>query len=217
MNDAYAKRQALESPDTFASVIHAIIIQQYGEAAYDWDALTIAMEVKQDFDADISPQALDRFCALQVVMANDSFFKRVDAFMGICNTLTEGSPFADMFNQVTTEELAWGIAEVSLNREILPISYGVRKYIQVTLKNDGYPEGNYPSILEEFMTESAPKSSDIRKGLADLANRDNINVFIDGQLHDLVHQFNKIPSLRSVDDIILRRDMNEFVGSVLKS
>lgn len=217
MDDTYAKKQAIESSETLGTVIHAIVLQQYGQDVYDWDPLTVALELRDDFQAEIHSQTLDRWSAMQVVMVNDAFFKKMDAFLGISNTLAEGLPFFDMFNEVTTEEAAWAVTEVSLNRELLPFSYAVRKYIKLILDNDGYSEGNYPAALEEALTIGHPQAIDIRKELvvSGSENRDNTERFIDEQLKILVYQFNQIPSLKSVDNILLNRSMDEFVSTII--
>ena len=157
---------------------------------------------------------VDRWSAMQIVMTTDAFFKRLDAFMGICNTLSSGVPFFQTFDPVTTEEAAWAISEVSLNRELLPFSYTVKQYLKQILMADGFSEGDYPDVFEEVF-ERKPSALDIRKQLrGGGTNRDNITAYIDEQLKDLTHQFNEIEDLKDLDDLILQRSMDEFVGTV---
>jgi len=214
-DDSYAKKSAIESPETLATVIHALLLQQYGEDIYTWEPLTISLELRDDFGAEINSQTLDRWSAMQVVMVNDAFFKKLDGFLAISNTLAEGIPFFDMFNVVTTEEAAWAVTEVSLNRELLPFSYPVRKYIRMLLEHDGYSEGNYPQALEEALALDQPDAVAIRRDLAGAENKDNTEKFIDEQLKILVYQFNQIPSLKAVDNILLNRSMDEFVSTIV--
>lgn len=213
MEDQVAKQQALQSPETLASVVHAIIRQKYGEEAYDWDPLTVYLEIQADFNVDMDSAATDRWSAIQVIMADDAFFKRPEAFMGICNTLSEGEPFFQIFNPVSVEEAAWGITEVSLNRELLPFSYAVKQYLRQILKADGYNEDNYPAVFREVF-ETRPEARNIRVGLAAINNNGLVESYIDGQLKDLVYQFDKIQSLKDLDDLILRRSMEEFTGDI---
>ena len=214
MGDSYSKQRAMESPETMATVVHAIVRNVLGEEAYDWDPLTIALELRDELHVEPVSQALDRWSAMQIVMTSDAFFTRLDAFMGIANTLTEGQPFFAVFDPVTVEEAAWAIAEVSLNRELLPFSYPIKKYLKIMLAKDGYSEGNYPSIFNEVF-ELKPDLLEIRKELSNPDNKNNVESFIDEQLKDIVYQLNKIPSLHELDDIILRRSMNEYVGTVV--
>jgi hypothetical protein len=214
MIDKYGRQQAFQNPETLATVVHTVIRNQYGEEAYGWDPLTVALEVKDDFGVDMDSAVLDRWSAVQVVMANNAFFTRLDAFLGICNTFAEGAPFFQVFDPVTVEEAAWGIVEVSLNRELLPFSYPIKQYLRTILKQDGYSETSYPAIFAEVF-EATPDAIDIRKGLAALTNDTALNAYIADQLRDLVVQFNRIKDLQEVDNIILQRSLDEYVGTVV--
>lgn len=214
MGDSYSKKAALESPETLATVIHAIIKDKYGEEAYDWDPVTMYLELKDDFKADVNPEALDRWNAMQIVMSTGAFFERLDAFLSICNTLSSGVPFFQVFDPVTVEEAAWAITEVSLNRELKPFSYPIRQFLKMILKRDGYTPSTWPSVFSEVFQDK-PSAEDIREELGALENRDKVEGYVDEQLKDLVYQFNQIPSLKELDDILLRKSMDEFVGDVV--
>jgi len=217
MGELQAKQSALQTPETLATVVHAIVRKQYGEDAYGWDPTTVFLELQADFHADVDTTVLDRWSAISVIMTSDAFFKRLDAFMGICNTLSSGEPFFQVFDPVTTEEVAWAVAEVSLNRELLPFSYPIRKYMRMMLEQDGYDPMNYPDLFQEIMGKN-PRAEEIRKiiGPSTNPNQGNIDGYIDEQLKDMVYQLNKIPDLKDLDDIILQRSMDEFVGTVVK-
>jgi len=214
MGDKYAKQQALQSPKTLATVVHAIVKQTLGEEAYDWDPITVYLELRDELSAEPDSAALDRWSAMQIVMTSDAFFKRIDAFLGICNTLAEGQPFFVVFDPVTVEEAAWAITEVSLNRELLSFSYPITKYLKLILAKDGYTESTYPSIFQEIFNKK-PDTLAVREAIGNIENRDNVENFIDEQLKDMVYQFNNIPSLKNLDDIILKRSLNEYIGTIV--
>ena len=207
-NLTYPRQQALQNPETLATVVHAILRQQYGEEVYDWDPVTVYLECQADFAADSCAETMDKFAAMQVVMGTDAFFKRLDAFMSVCNTFADGQPAFASFNPVTLEEAAWTIAEVALNREMLPFADSIKAYLRLLLKDEGFTPTSYPAIFKEVF-ELDPDSDDIRDGIAAAANRSNIDAYIDEQLQDLVVQFNRIPDLKGVDDVILRRGLEE--------
>ena len=215
MEDQVAKSQAIQSPETLGSVIHAIVLQKYGEEAYAWDPLTVYMELQADFGVDPDSTVMDRWSAISVIMSNNTFFQRPEAFMGICNTLADGSPSFDVFNPVSVEEAAWAITEVSLNRELLPFSYAIKQYLKIVLKQDGYDESNYPDVFKEVFGPR-PSAKDIRIGLGPQGNNDLISAYIEEQLRDMTHQFDKINSLKELDDMILRRSMDEYISTVIK-
>lgn len=215
---SYPRKTALETPATLATVIHAIVIDKYGEKAYQWEPITVFLELKDDFSADTCPEAMDRWCAIQTVMTTDAFYTRLDAFLNICNTLASGSPAFDVFNPVTPEEAAWGVAEVALNRESLPFSYAIKKYLRTALAEEGYSKGNLPPIFNEVFSNTVDEkdtrgtSSDIqtsttgtkaaKQGLAVIGNNENIDMFINGMMDDISSQFDRIPDLSRVDDLL---------------
>lgn len=217
MGDRYAKQQALQYGETSSTVIHAIMLQTFGEEVYEWDPITCALEIKAEYGIDADTATLDRWCAMQIVMSTDAFFKRLDAFLGICNTLSEGVPFFQVFDPVTVEEAAWAITEVSLNRELLPFSYPIRKYLKTILARDGYSEETWPSVFHEVFSKD-PDERVIREDLneiGDLHNKNNVEEYIDEQLGDMVYQFNKIPELKTLDNMLLRRSMDEYVSTLI--
>jgi len=217
-SDRYAKQQALQSGETSASVIHAIMLQTFGPDVYDWDPITCALEVKAEFGVDMDTATLDRWCAMQIIMSTGAFFERLDAFLGICNTLAEGVPFFQVFDPVTVEEAAWAITEVSLNRELLPFSYPIRKYIRTILERDGYSEETWPEAFKEVFQRD-PDELAIRRELneiGDLDNKNNVESYIDEQLGDMVYQFNQIPELKTLDNMLLRRSMDEYIGELVQ-
>ena len=218
MGTKYQRQQILQSNDASATVVHAILRTQYGEEVYDWDPVTVAMEVQADFGCDMSATAMDRWCAMQVVMTSDAFFTRLDAFMNICNTLAEGEPAFSVFNPVTVEEMAWAISEVALNRELLPFSYAVKQYIKRCLAEDGYDEGTYPSVFAEVF-DKRPAAEDVRAimrathGAQDAqdTNITNIEVYIGEELADMTAQFHKIQDMKTLDEIITARGLEEAI------
>jgi len=214
-SDETMKRQALEGTETGASVVHAIVRGQYGDEVYDWDPSTVFLELRDDFRVEPSSEVMDRWSAVQIMMTTDGFFKRLDAFMAICNTFATGQPFFHVFDPVTVEEAAWGVTEVALNRELLPFGYQIQKYLQQLLRADGFDEHDFPPALAEVF-DRRPSSDDIREGLdearASVQNQNNIEFYIEDQMRDMVHQFNAIPSLSDMDDMILRRGLDEFTN-----
>lgn len=215
MHDITAARKLLQSPETLATVAHAIVRKQYGEPVYDWDIITVYMEAQADFKVDMDSVVADRIGAIQTIMTTDAFFKRLDAFLAISNTLAGGDPYFEMFDPATTEEMAWAIAEVSLNREMLPFSYGIKQYLLQQLKADGY-DSDYPDIFD-YVLEPKEQEKSLRDVLNQLylsPNRENVDMYINDNLKDIASQFGQIPSLDNVDDILMTHD-NAVVSDIL--
>lgn len=196
-------RSALENPDASATLLHAIVRRTYGEDWYIWDPVTVEMELSQDFSIELPVSNMDKLCAMQVLITSGSFFSNVSAFMAICGTFSEGAPMFDVFNPTTTEEVAWGLTEAALNRELLPFSEQIKYYVRQLLKDDGYAEEDYPAAIRELLMDSTPDSIDVRRGLASVANASNLDSYINEQLHDFRAQFNKIDSMPNLAQDIL--------------
>jgi len=201
MSDTAQIKEALQSPETSATLINAIIKRQYGEEVYLWDPLTVFLELKTDFRVDPISEVTDKIGAIQVIMSTDAFFNRLDAFIAICNTLNTGDPYFTAFDPATLEEVAWAMAEISLIRNMQPFSYPIKQYIKQLLKSDGYTEGNYPEIIKMAFVDD-PSSRDIKKIISSTPNKEVVEQYIDEQLKDLIYQFNKIPEMSKIDDYI---------------
>ena len=209
-NSKAAIQELFQSSNTLGTVINAIIVSNYGEEAYDWDPLTIALEIKDDFEVDLAPELLDKWCALQVLMGSDAFFTRIDAFLGICNTLSSGEPFFAAFDPVTVKEAAWAIAEASMNRDMLPFLPTIKAYLRKRLKFEGF-DGNPPRIFEDVF-KSNPKSDEIREGLAERSAKDAIDEMINSKIKLMANQFAQIPELKGANLQII----NDGIGKILK-
>ena len=117
-DSGFSTRQDLiASPETMATVAHAIVRDKYGDEAYWWDPLTVALELKADFETDPCPE------------------------------FSSGEPMFGAFDPVTVEEAAWAVAEAGMNRDMLDFSPTIKSYCRVILEQDGYGEGSYPPIF----------------------------------------------------------------------
>ena len=213
MADDNEVRSLLQSPQTLATVVHAIMRKRYGDEAYDWDLVTSFMQVQEDFKVEMATAVANRWGAIQVIMTTDAFFTRPEAFLAICNTLTTGEPFFDVFNPVTLEEAAWGISEVALNREMLPFGYSVQKYIKLLLGPDGFNLSDYPDVFAQALSNPG----EVKGVVADVRNNPNNDVveeYIEDQLRDMVSQFNKVEGLAKVDDIILAGNSDKVIADL---
>jgi len=195
-------REALQSPNTSATFLIALVRRDYGDEALDWDPLTLAMELQADYGVDVSSEGMNRIAAMQIVMTSNAFFNRVDAWSAICNTLPSGEPYFIAFDPVSVEELAATLAEVALNRDLLPFSYPIKQYIYAILQNDGFSEENYPEPIK-IALGSNPKREKVLN-LESPANRDEVENYVDEVLKDIIRDFNKVPSMAKIDDYLYK-------------
>lgn len=203
------RKQALESPETFSTVLFALLNEKYEDQWLYWDPATIYMELRDDFDCDPASETMDRISSLQVLMTSGEFFNNTQAFMAIANTMVSGAPAFNVFDPIDVAEAAWAIAEASFLREFLPFSYSVSKYLRIILEAEGYGD-NYPDIFDEVFEKKQPKLADeVReeaiKTLRD-KSRDAIAEFIHEQLHDMVYQFHELGMENQLQSILKQKD-----------
>ena len=206
-DDPFAVRQELlQSPYTMATVVHAIVRDKYGDEAYFWDPLTVALELKADFSVDTSPEVMDRWSAMQVVMTGDSFFNRIDSFLAVCNAFSSGDPFFGTFDPVTVEEAAWGVAEVGMNRDMLPFSPTIKSYCRTILAEDGYGKGNYPAVFDIVFDDNTTLK-DVKEGLVSKENGAALRGYLLEQVDDIAKQFDSLKDLKNVDNELLKKGL----------
>jgi hypothetical protein len=210
-----AIKTALESTETYGTVLHAIIRRQYGDDAYDFDPLTIELELADDFSAEISIECLNRWSALQVVMGSDAVFTRLDAFMGVCNSLASGYPYFSVFDPVTTEEAAWGLTEIVLNRDVLSFGYDIKNYLKRVLAADGYTKASYPSIFGLVFDNLSEEKA--RQTVKQPVNHDKISEYIGYELKSMYTQLSDIQELSGLGKFVLNpaitTDLPAYMGA----
>lgn len=226
--DSAAWREMWENPEADATVLNAMVLTKYGEEALDWDPVTIQMEIQDDFGVTPAAAAMDKICAMQVVMGTGDFFGRVDAFRNVVNTIANGDPFFQTFTPLQAEEIAVAVATVGMNRDMLPFAPSVQELVRLSLKGDGYGEDEFPPILS-CVFDRKPSEREVRTQLKDLVGRPertlptaaesniaNIDAFLRRRIVICLKQLDSLPGLTRVDDTILEkgvlRALNEDAG-----
>lgn len=193
-------KMLLASSETLATVVHAVIIAQYGVQAYAWDPATVVLEVMDDFGVEMSPACYNRWAAMSLAMTSPDVFERFDAFTAVANTFASGEPYFTVFDPATLEECAWALAEIALNRELPTLGYAVKAYIGALLRTDGYSADNAPDVIALYTDPDADKAlRDVLRGIADSPSRGAVELYIDEQLATLAAQLSQVPELPSLD------------------
>lgn len=211
-----------QNPEADATVLNAMVISKYGEEALDWDPITLRMEIQEDFHVAPADEVMNKICAMQIVMSSSDFFERIDTFINVCNTLSEGDPFFEVFTPLETEEIAFALATVAMNRDMRPFNPTIRRYVKEVLKQDGFDEGDFPDIFS-VVFDRKPNSSEVRHEVAEAIlhpedvtaaenNRNNIAGMLSSNVGTMIRQFNELPGLTKVDDFVLKNGLLTALG-----
>lgn len=209
-SEQIARKTALESPETLAIVAYAILNETFEDQWPYWDPSTIYLELRDEFHCEPASEMIDRISAVQVLMTGDAYFKKLDAFLGLSNTFTSGTPAFNIFDPVTVPEAAWSLAEASFLREFLPFGPGIRMYLKTTLNVEGFSD-DYPDIFDEVLGPRKPNANIIRNSAVRTLHddaKDEIEKFLNSQLEVMVYQFNELDMGNQLMSILKEKDRN---------
>lgn len=143
-------QEAWTSNETFASVLLTLFVDKFGTEGLTWDPATIALEVEEEFNVDLSQGVLDKLIVAIQLLTTDRFFKSLPDFITFCNILDGDTYNPEMFDPADAAEVAWGITEAMLiappdREEEEPFTDEIRAYIGAVLDSEGII--NPPDIL----------------------------------------------------------------------
>ena len=137
--------EALQNPDTYATVLLAICLINYGNETFRVEPLVLFQWLKDDFGTELHEDNENKLQAILIALTTDYFFTDLEVFQNICKTLESGDPdimeHNFMTDPATIPEVMWGIYEVALNSEDqvvdnLPFSKQVDNFISNVLDDD---------------------------------------------------------------------------------
>lgn len=136
---------ALQNPETYATVLLAICLINYGNETFQVEPLVLFQWLKEDFGTELHEDNENKLQAILIALTTDYFFTDLSVFQNICKTLESGDPDLSAENPLTDPatipEIMWGVYEVALNSEDqiidnLPFSPQVDNFITKVLDTD---------------------------------------------------------------------------------
>jgi ribosome recycling factor len=129
--------KALSDDATYATTAHVIALGTFGDDIYDMDPLELFSALEDEYKSELSEEVAEKMQAILLATVTDAFYEDPMAFRAIANTLLEGDPGFDGFDNVTVPEILWAIYEVELNHESRNFSPKVANMIEHELENEG--------------------------------------------------------------------------------
>lgn len=158
-------RDLLDNTETYATVLMAIVLSEYGTEALEWAPETLFMELVDDFKTNLPRLNKDKLVIGFTLLTSDDFYRRVSRFIQICNVLS-GSAMSTDFDKADAMECAWGITEALLlsppeEDEEEPFSEEIRHYIGQILDSEGIQ--NPPDVLRLAISDRQQSSNDLEE------------------------------------------------------
>ena len=110
------------------------------------------------------------------------------------------------YRRVTIEEAAWAVAEVGMNRDMLPFSPTIKKYCEIILGQNGYGRDNAPKIFD-IVFDDKTTLKDIKAGLVSDENGAALKQYLMENVDDIAKQFDSLADLKNVDDELLKKGL----------
>ena len=141
-------KELLEDEDSFATTLVTLFIDTYGTEALAWDPETIAIELEDDFQADLPAENFDKLMVAIQLLTTDEFYHLLPEFNNVCNILSGDTFDPNAWDPADSDELAWGITEGMLlapSSDSEPFTKEIRAYIGEVLDREGII--NPPDVL----------------------------------------------------------------------
>lgn len=146
--------RVLTNETVLATPLVVLCVDRFGTEFFGWEPETFTIETRAQFGIEVPDLNRDKIWALVSTLTSDAFYKSLETFIPVCNSLNDSIANFDDYDPVTGEEAAWAITEVILNdpptvdlRELF--SHEIRYYIGLTLKSEGVTAP--PRVLVPFV------------------------------------------------------------------
>ena len=195
----------ITNTDMLATPLLALCIDVLGGVEFfEWEPATFDAEILARFGVTMPTVNRDKVWALVSVLTTDLFYKSLETFIPVCNTLNGSEADFDDYDPVTGDEAAWGLVETSLidppdsGEPGARFTHEIKRYIALTLRSEGVTTP--PTFLKQFTEYDNDPEEDIGIAIgpdADLLSmytrrqkmeRDEIEAYVRGKLEDLIAQ-----------------------------
>lgn len=133
-----------KQPPASAVAYMLICLGRFGPECLQWDPSTLALEVEEEFDVDLSQIALDKLmCAIELLTA-DSFYTSTPTFIRFCNILNDEQNDYNTFDPADLEDICAGLYTAFILRgtpddeTATQFSEEIKAYIKNAAESEGF-------------------------------------------------------------------------------
>lgn len=135
-------RGFIADPDTFATSLLVLAIDEFGTDFFDWEVETFLIEAQAAWGLEPPQFARDRIWALVTVLTTDLYRRSLETFIHVTNAINDVDIDMQSYDFPAPSECAWSVAETTLidppdEEEDGSFSHEIRRYLGVRLKQEG--------------------------------------------------------------------------------
>lgn len=111
-------RGFLLNPQTFATTLLTVIIDNYGAGALNADLGLVLDDLCSDYNIDRLPDVnSDKIGAIFTALTTDLFYTDWMTFNQTCEAFNDDPVHPDVIDPATPEQMAWGVIEMALHED----------------------------------------------------------------------------------------------------
>lgn len=134
-------KQVLNDPHVTATTVLTLAADVLGPKVLQWDPETVSMEMEAAFGV-VPRGTYNKLMAAIELVTTDVFYRNVDDFIRLCNTLYNGTFDPREFDPADAAELSWGITEALLiwppdHDDERPFADDILGYIGHAIREEG--------------------------------------------------------------------------------
>jgi hypothetical protein len=217
----------LINDNTYVTCVLALLMDKWGTDFFDWDPLTINLQVRDEFSTEATETLMDKIGAGSALFTTNTFFNDFETFNMQCNVMNKGVASSQYTMLADLDDIIWGITEARLL--LGPIfkdeefSDEIADYVGIVLSEAGFnnvPDvlkfANLPEHSQQYTDENLLKDDEMHLAYwqSQDENKHSIQEFNKNMLLDLFDQIEALP-LKTINNDWFLRFRKSLTGSVL--
>lgn len=192
--------------DTYVTCVMALLMDKWGTEFFDWDPLTINLQIRDEFSTEATETLMDKIGAGTALFTTNTFFNDFETFNMQCNVLNKGVASNQYTMLADLDDVLWGITEARLL--LGPIfseeefSQEIADYVGMVLSQSGFTRlpdvlkfANMPADEQQYTDENLLKDDEMHLAYwqSQDENKAEVEDFNKRMLLDLFDQIEQLP------------------------